>query len=74
MSWQQFKHARLIKFLAPIPRSSRRVFSTYYFGITGTFGLSRVNLPVGAVSSCSCSASMLKSGVILKLSIWKDRH
>lgn len=34
MSWQQFKHAWLIKFWA----------------------------------------SMLKSGVILKLSIWKDRH
>lgn len=75
MSWQQFKHAWLIKFWAPIPAViAAGILSTYYFGITGTFGLSRVNLPVGAVSSCSCSASMLKSGVILKLSIWKDRH
>lgn len=75
MSWQQFKHAWLIKFWAPIPAViAAGILSTYYFGITGTFGLSRVNLPVGAASSCNCSASMLKSGVTLKLSIWKDRH
>ena len=75
MSWQQFKHAWLIKFWAPIPAViAAGILSTYYFGITGTFGQSRVNLPVGAVSFCSCLASMLKSGVILKLSIWKDRH
>lgn len=83
MSWQQFKHAWLIKFWAPIPAViAAGILSTYYFGITGTFWAvtgeftrwGRVNLPVGAVSSCSCSASMLKSGVILKLSIWKDRH
>ena len=71
MSWQQFKHAWLIKFWAPIPAViAAGILSTYYFGITGTFWA----VPVGAVSSCSCSASMLKSGVILKLSIWKDRH
>lgn len=75
MSWQQFKHAWLIKFWAPILRSSRRVFSPLtILASLAHFGQSRVNLPVGAVSSCSCSASMLKSGVILKLSIWKDRH
>ena len=75
MSWQQFKHAWLIKFWAPIPAViAAGILSTYYFGTLAPFGLSQVNLPVGAVSSCSCSASMLKSGVILKLSIWKDRH
>lgn len=71
MSWQQFKHAWLIKFWAPIPAViAAGILSTYYFGITGTFWA----VTGGAVSSCSCLASMLKSGVILKLSIWKDRH
>lgn len=75
MSWQQFKHTWLIKFWAPILRSSRRVFSPLtILALLAPFGLSRVNLPVGAASSCNCSASMLKSGVTLKLSIWKDRH
>lgn len=75
MSWQQFKHAWLIKFWAPIPAVIAAVFSPLtILASLAPFGLSRVNLPVGAVSSCSCSASMLKSGVILKLSIWKDRH
>lgn len=38
MSWQQFKHARLIKFWAPIPAViAAGILSTYYFGITGTF-------------------------------------
>lgn len=75
MSWQQFKHAWLIKFWAPIPAVIGRVFSPLtILASLAPFGLSQVNLPVGAVSSCSCSASMLKSGVILKLSIWKDRH
>ena len=42
MSWQQFKHAWLIKFWAPIPAViAAGILSTYYFGITGTFGLSR---------------------------------
>ncbi len=37
MSWQQFKHARLIKFWAPIPAViAAGILSTYYFGITGT--------------------------------------
>ncbi len=75
MSWQQFKHAWLIKFWAPIPAViAAGILSTYYFGITGTFWAVTGEFTVGAVSSCSCSASMLKSGVILKLSIWKDRH
>ncbi len=75
MSWQQFKHAWLIKFWAPIPAViAAGILSTYILASLAHFGQSRVNLPVGAVSSCSCSASMLKSGVILKLSIWKDRH
>lgn len=75
MSWQQFKHAWLIKFWAPSLRSSRRVFSLLtILALLAPFGLSRVNLPVGAASSCNCSVSMLKSGVTLKLSIWKDRH
>lgn len=75
MSWQQFKHAWLIKFWAPIPAViAAGILSTYYFGITGTFWAVTGELPVGAVSSCGCLASMLKSGVILKLSIWKDRH
>ncbi len=69
------KHAWLIKFWAPIPAViAAGILSTYYFGITGTFWAVTGELPVGAVSFCSCSASMLKSGVILKLSIWKDRH
>lgn len=75
MSWQQFKHAWLIKFWAPIPAVIAAGYSLHLLfwhhwhllGVTGEF-------TVGAVSSCSCSASMLKSGVILKLSIWKDRH
>lgn len=71
MSWQQFKHAWLIKFWAPIPAViAAGILSTYYFGITGTFWA----VTGESVSSCSCLASMLKSGVILKLSIWKDRH
>lgn len=38
MSWQQFKHAWLIKFWAPIPAViAAGILSTYYFGITGTF-------------------------------------
>ena len=38
MSWQQFKHAWLIKFWAPIPAVIvAGILSTYYFGITGTF-------------------------------------
>ena len=38
MSWQQFKHAWLIKFWAPIPAViAAGIFSTYYFCITGTF-------------------------------------
>lgn len=75
MSWQQFKHAWLIKFWAPIPAViAAGILSTYYFGITGTFWAVTGEFTRWAVSSCSCSASMLKSGVILKLSIWKDRH
>ncbi len=75
MSWQQFKHAWLIKFWAPIPAVIAAGISPLtILALLAPFGLSRVNLPVGAVSSCSCLASMLKSGVILKLSIWKDRH
>lgn len=51
MSWQQFKHAWLIKFWAPIPAViAAGILSTYYFGITGTFWAVTVNLPVGAVS------------------------
>ncbi len=74
MSWQQFKHAWLIKFWAPIPAViAAGILSTYYFGITGTFWAVTGEF-TRSVSSCSCSASMLKSGVILKLSIWKDRH
>lgn len=75
MSWQQFKHAWLIKFWAPIPAViAAGILSTYYFGITGTFWAVTGEFTVGAASSCNCSASMLKSGVTLKLSIWKDRH
>ena len=38
MSWQQFKHAWLIKFWAPIPAViAAGILSTYSFGITGTF-------------------------------------
>lgn len=38
MSWQQFKHAWLIKFWAPIPAViAAGILSTHYFGITGTF-------------------------------------
>ncbi len=75
MSWQQFKHARLIKFWAPIPAViAAGILPLTILASLAPFGQSRANLPVGAVSSCSCSASMLKSGVILKLSIWKDRH
>lgn len=75
MSWQQFKHAWLIKFWAPIPAViAAGILSTYYFGITGTFWAVTGEFTRWAASSCNCSASMLKSGVTLKLSIWKDRH
>ena len=72
MSWQQFKHAWLIKFWAPIPAViAAGILSTYYFGITGTFWA-----VTGEFTRWGGQllASMLKSGVILKLSIWKDRH
>lgn len=75
MSWQQFKHAWLIKFWAPIPAViAAGILSTYYFGITGTFWAVTGEFTRWGGRSCNCSASMLKSGVTLKLSIWKDRH
>ena len=75
MSWQQFKHAWLIKFWAPIPAViAAGILSTYYFGITGTFWAVTGEFTRWGGQLCSCLASMLKSGVILKLSIWKDRH
>ncbi|XPE61929.1 YeeE/YedE thiosulfate transporter family protein [Shigella flexneri] len=44
MSWQQFKHAWLIKFWPPSLRSSRRVFSLLtILALLAPFGLSRVN-------------------------------
>lgn len=76
MSWQQFKHAWLIKFWAPIPAViAAGILSTYYFGITGTFwAVTGEFTRWGGQLLQLVSASMLKSGVILKLSIWKDRH
>ena len=78
MSWQQFKHAWLIKFWAPIPAViAAGILSTYYFGITGTFWAVTGEFTRWgghALQALGIEASMLKSGVILKLSIWKDRH
>lgn len=75
MSWQQFKHAWLIKFWAPIPAViAAGILSTYYFGITGTFWAVTGEFTRWGGQLLQLLASMLKSGVILKLSIWKDRH
>ncbi len=75
MSWQQFKHAWLIKFWAPIPAViAAGILSTYYFGITGTFWAVTGEFTRWGGQLLQLFASMLKSGVILKLSIWKDRH
>ncbi|MGR6438583.1 hypothetical protein ACU42Y_05830 [Proteus mirabilis] len=50
MSWSEFKSQYLIRFWKPLPAViAAGILSTYYFGLTGTFGQLLVSLLAGAV-------------------------
>ena len=62
----------LIKFWAPIPAViAAGILSTYYFGITGTFGLSRVEFTRWGGQLLQLFHVHAEEWGYLKLSIWK---
>lgn len=55
----------LIRFWSPVPAViAAGIFSTYYFGITGTFWAVTGEFTRWVVSCCSCWASTANSGAI----------